>query len=435
MPTSSRPAEPNNTVPGHDSEIPIRLMSYHAASFVEAAQAHRGSLGKIVGWLALAAAGLFLASCSHPKPPPPPTPKVTVAQPQSGTVTNWDEYPGHLEAVEMVEIRARVSGYLNSIEFQEGAEVSATNRLFVIDPRPYQAELERAQADRQQAETRLDLARNDARRAETLRGTRAISEEELDSRNKAVRQAEAALASSKAAEDVARLNLDYTEIKSPINGRIGRRLVTVGNYVQGNASGATVLATIVSQDPIYCYFDVDEAGLAKYRAFAKASQGSDQKIDAVPCELALANEQGFPHQGRLDFFDNQVNPQTGTIRLRAVFKNPDRALVPGMFANLRVMAESPCDMMLVPAVAIGSDLGYKYVYVVNKENAVENRPIEVGRAYGPLRSVLKGLSPDDRVVVNGLMTVMMLRPGAKVEAQTAAAAAPASPQKNATAKF
>ncbi len=385
--------------------------------------------------LVLALAPVCLSSCTRQQPPPLPAPKVTVATPHLGTVTNWDEYPGHIEAVQSVELKARVSGYLDSICFQDGSEVASSNRLFVIDPRPFQAELERAQADRQQAETRLDLARNDAHRAEALRGTRAISEEELDSRTKAVRQAEAALAASKAAEDVARLNLGYTEIRAPINGRIGRRLITIGNYVQGGASGATVLATLVSQDPIYCYFDVDEAALARYRAFARATQGAEQKLDAVPCELSLSSETGFPHRGHLDFFDNQVNPQTGTIRLRGVFENPDRSLVPGMFANLRVMAEAPHEMLLIPDVAIGSDQGYKYVYVVNRENSVENRPIEIGRAYGPMRAVLKGLAGQDRVVVNGLMTVMMLRPGAKVEPQTADGGTPSTPVKHTAANF
>lgn len=371
--------------------------------------------------LALSGAAIFLTSCSKPPPPAPPPARVTVEQPRQMTVTNWDEYPGHIDAIQMVELRARVTGYLDSIHFTDGAEVKAADLLFTIDPKPYQAELDRARAQRQQAETHLDLTQNDLKRAEELRGTKAISEEELDNRSKAAREAEAALAAAQAAEAAAKLNLDYTRITAPVDGKIGQRLVTVGNLVQ-SGSGATVLATIVSQDPIYCYFDVDETALAKYRAFAKASQGADPKSISVPCELALADEQGFPHPGRLDFFNNQVDARTGTIRLRAVFENPDRALVPGMFANLRVMAEAPRETMLIPDVAVGSDLGYKYVYVVKADNTVTNCPIEAGRAYGSLRAVLKGLSPTDQVVVNGQMAVMMLRPGAKVQAQTAGAA-------------
>ena len=289
-----------------------------------------------------------LTACSPPKARPlcrPP--KVTVSQPQLATVTNWDEYPGHLEAVEMVEIRPRVAGYIDSIHFQDGAEVKAGDLLFVIDPRPYQAELDHAQAQRQQAETHLELARNDLKRAESLRGTKAISEEEYDSRSKAVREAEAALVAAKANEATARINLDYTQIKAPISGKIGRRLVTAGNFVQlqGNGGSATVLATIVSVNPIYCYFDVEESAFLKYRSSAKAAEANG---GGLACELALVNEEGFAHRGRLDFFDNQVNPQTGTIRLRAVFDNGDRALVPGMFANVRVLAGPPEQALVDP---------------------------------------------------------------------------------------
>jgi RND family efflux transporter MFP subunit len=313
----------------------------------------------------------------------------------------------------MVEIRPRVTGYIDSIHFQDGAEVKAGDLLFVIDPRPYQAELEQVQARRQQAETHLELARDDLKRAESLRGTKAISEEEYDSRSNAVRESAAALVAAKAIEATARLNLDYTQIKAPVSGKIGRRLLTVGNFVQlqGNGGSATVLATLVSLDPIYCYFDMEEAAYRKYRSNAKTA-GADG--GALPCELALVNEQGFLHRGHLDFFDNQVNPQTGTIRLRAVFENADRALVPGMFANLRVLAGPPQEALLIPDVAVQSDLGYKYVFVANEENKVETHPIEIGRAHDPLREVLKGLTAQDRVIVNGLM---LLRPGVKVEVQ------------------
>ena len=338
--------------------------------------------------------------------------KVTVSQPQAATVTNWDEYPGHLEAVEMVEIRPRVSGYIDSIHFTDGAEVKAGDLLFVIDPRPYEADLEHARAQREQAELHLQLTQDDLHRAESLRGTKAISEEEYDSRRNAAREAEAAVAAVKAAETTARINLDYTQIKAPISGKIGRRLVTPGNLVQlqGNGGASTVLATIVSMDPVYCYFDVAEGAFLKYRGNAGGALGTEV------CELGLVNEQGFRHLGRLDFFDNQVNPQTGTIRLRAVLDNATRELVPGMFANVRV-SDGPAEQaLLIPDVAVGSDQGYKYVFVVDPDGKAQTRSIETGRAHGAQRAVLKGLKPDDRVVINGLM---MLRPGAKVDAQTA----------------
>lgn len=375
--------------------------------------------------LALAAAMMMGVSCAPPQAKPPPLPKVTVSHPQTETVTNWDEYPGHVDAVEMVEIRPRVSGYLESIHFQDGAEVKAGDLLFVIDPKPYQAELDRVEAQRHEEETRVELARNDFKRAEGLRGTKAISEEEYDSRSKAVLQAEAAVAAARAAEAGARLNLDYTRITAPIGGKIGRRLVTVGNLVQTQGNGgATTLATLVSLDPIYCYFDVEEGVFVKYRAQAKTAELADLQSRALTCELGLVNENGFGHRGRLDFFDNQVNPQTGTIRLRAVFDNPDRALVPGMFANLRVLAGPPQQALVVPDVAVLSDQGYKFVYVLNAQDKVEARTIETGRAHGPARTVLKGLTSEDRVIVNGLM---MLRPGIGVQVQ-APESTPAVPE-------
>ena len=365
-------------------------------------------------WLLAALCAAVLTACSPPKAAPLPPPKVTVSQPQLATVTNWDEYPGHLEAVEMVEIRPRVAGYIDSIHFQEGTEVKAGDLLFVIDPRPYQADLDHAQAQRQQAETHLELTRNDLKRAESMRGTKAISEEEYDTRSNAVREAEAALVAARASEATARINLDYTQIKAPISGKIGRRLVTAGNFVQlqGNGGSASVLATIVSVNPIYCYFDVEESAFLKYRSSAKVAETNS---GGLVCELALVNEEGFAHRGRLDFFDNQVNPQSGTIRLRAVFENGDRALVPGMFANLRVLADPPVQTLVVPDVAVQSDQGYKFVYVANADDKAEARSIKIGRAHGPLRAVVEGLKPDDRVIVNGLM---LLRPGAKVVIQT-----------------
>jgi RND family efflux transporter MFP subunit len=315
-------------------------------------------------------------------------------------VTNWDQYPAHLEAIETVEVRCRVPGYIESIHFVDGAEVKAGDLLFVIDPRTYQADLDHAVAQRQQAESHLELTRNDLHRAESLRGTKAISEEDYDNRSKTAREAEGALAAAKASEDMARINLEYTQVRAPINGRIGRRLVTVGNFVQlqSNNGAATLLATLVSQDPIYCYFDADEPAYLQYRQSGMAGR-------EIPCELALVNETGFPHRGTVDFYDNQINQRTGTMRMRAVFDNADRSLVPGMFANVRVPAGPPCQALLVPDVAIGSDQGRRFVYVVNADNVIETRTVKLDRAHGALRAVLEGLHPQDRVVTNGFALV------------------------------
>jgi RND family efflux transporter MFP subunit len=361
-----------------------------------------------------------LTACAPPQPPAAPLPKVTVAQPQMGMVTNWDEYPGHIEAVETVEVRPKVAGYIESIHFEDGAEVKAGDLLFVIDPRPFQADLERAKAERLRAETRAELARNDLKRAEILKGTKAISDEELDTRQQAVREAEAALAAAKAAESSAQLNLDYSSVKAPINGRIGRGLVTIGNLVQGGGMvPGTLLATLVSLDPVYCSFDADELAFNRYRL--PRIRGGEKQIP-IPCELALVGENGFPHRGEIDFFDNQVDARTGTIRVRGTFANPDHALLPGMFAKVRVLAGPPVEAMLVPAVAVGSDQGNKFVLVVNQDNVVEPRPIEIERQHGALRVVTKGLTLTDRVIVNGLL---MARPGAKVEVTNGASPAPA----------
>lgn len=359
-------------------------------------------------------AAAVLTSCTpHGQQSGMPTPKVTVASPQLGVVTNWDSYPGHVEAVEMVEVRPKVAGYIDSIHFEDGAKVKAGDLLFVIDPKPFQAELDRARAERLRAETRVDLARNDLKRAESLRGTKAISDEELDTRNKAVREAEAALAAAKAAEAVVQLNLDYTRVTAPIAGTIGRRLVTVGNLVQGGGlMPGTLMATLVSMDPIYCYFDVEESAFLKYRQYAKTLAAAGGKNGSLPGELELANEEGFPHKGRVDFFDNQVDAKTGTIRMRATFANPDQALVPGMFARVRVPAGPPVEALMVAAVAIGSDQGNKFVLVVNQDSVVETRPVTVDRQHGAMISVLSGVTPQDRVIVNGLV---MARLGSKVQ--------------------
>ena len=347
-------------------------------------------------------------ACSPPQGPAPmPLPKVTVVHPQMMTVTNWDEYPGHLEAIEKVEVRPQVSGQIDSIHFKDGADVKAGDLLFVIDPRPYQAELDRAIAELRQAESRLELAKNDFKRAESLHKTNTISEEEFDTRNKAMRGAEAAVAAARAAQELAKVKLDYTKITAFITGRIGDRSVTAGNFVQlqGNGGAAPVLTTIFSLDPIYFIFDVAESDLWKYRS-------SGKKDAALPCELQLANEQGYPHKGEVDFFNNQVDAKTGTIRLRGVFPNPDRKMLHGMSAKVRVPAGGPVKALAVPAVAIGSDQGMKLVMVVNKEGVVEPRPVEVDRQHGDMRIVTKGVTPEDRVIVNGLM---MARPGVKVQ--------------------
>ena len=355
----------------------------------------------------------------------PPAPPVTVNQPIMRDVVEWDEYPGRLDSVDMVEVRSRVTGYLDSVHFKDGAEVKKGDLLFVIDPREYQAELDRTQADVTQAESKLELAKNDRERAERLLKSKAISEEEADSRSKAESQAEAAIQSTHALAEMARLNMEYTHITAPIDGRIGRKLVTEGNLVNGNQGQTTLLTTIVSMDPVYCYFDADEHAVLKYRQMANAGTGGDFRNGQVPCELELANETGFPHKGVIDFMDNRVDPAMGTLRVRGVFANPgpERILQPGYFARVRVPGSSKYQALVIPDEAVGTDQSQKFVYVVNDKDTIEYKMVKLGPIVDGLRVVREGIQSNDWVVVNGLMSV---RPGAKVSATRAAIGAAAT---------
>ena len=363
---------------------------------------------KFVTFAGLAALGWLAAACNHSKTTPPrPPPAVTANKSAQREVVEWDEYPGRLEAVDMVEVRARVSGYLQSVHFKDGTEVNKGDLLFVIDPRPYQAELDRAAAELKQAESRLELAINELARAERLLKSKAISEEEADSRSKAKREAEAAIESARASVEVAKLNLEYTHITAPINGRIGRKLITEGNLVNGMQGQNTLLTTIVSLDPIYCYFDADERSILKYQQLAREGKQESLRDGRAPCELELANESGFPHKGVLDFVDNRVDATTGTLRVRGVFPNPgpDRILQAGFFARVRVPGSGKSQALLIPDQAVGTDQGQKFVFVVNDQDEVEYRTVRLGPFIDGLRVVREGIQSNDWVVVNGLLSI------------------------------
>ncbi|MHB8523468.1 MAG: efflux RND transporter periplasmic adaptor subunit [Limisphaerales bacterium] len=369
-------------------------------------------------WRALArvaALTLLAAGCQKSAPPASfPPPAVTASQPVQRDIVEWDEYPGRLDAIDMVEVRARATGYLQSVHFKDGAEVKKGDLLFVIDPRPYQAELDRAGAGLKQAQTRLELANNDQARAERLLKSKAISEEEADSRSKAKREAEAAIDSARASVEMAKLNLEYTHITAPIDGRIGRKLITEGNLVNGNQGQSTLLTTIVSVDPVYCYFDADEPSVLKYQQLVREGKQESLRDGKVACEVELANETGFPHQGVLDFADNRVDPATGTLRVRGVFPNPgpDRVLQPGFFARVRVPGSGKYPALLIPDQAVGTDQGQKFVFVVDDRETVGYRPVKLGPVVDGLRVVRAGIHANDWVVVNGLMSI---RDGVKVK--------------------
>jgi RND family efflux transporter MFP subunit len=341
-----------------------------------------------------------------------------VSQPVVREVMEWDEYTGRLEAVESVEVRAQVSGYLQSVHFTDGAMVKKGALLFVIDPRPYQAELQRTQAGLDQALARRERTQKDFTRAQQLVKSRAISQEEVDTRSADYREAQEAVQAARAAVDAARLNVEFTQVKAPISGRISRQLVTEGNLINGGTGDATLLTTIVSLDPIYSYFEVDERSYLKYTQLWRNGTPSGSRNGKTPVSLGLANETGFPHQGHLDFIDNRLDPNTGTMTGRAIFPNPDLALVPGLFARTRLPGSSKYEALLVPDEAIGSDQIQRFAFVVNDQNTVEYRKVELGPRIDGLRVIRSGLQPQDWVIVNGVQRV---RPGARVDPQQQAA--------------
>lgn len=361
---------------------------------------------------------VLVAGGCKPAPPPaaPPPPVVATVQPTVREVVEWDEYTGRLESPEFVEVRARVSGYLEKVHFKEGKEVKKGDLLFTIDPRPYRAEYEHAEAERQRAVSQAELAKNDFNRAERLITNKAISEEDYDTKAKSFAAAQAAVRSAQAAADLAKLNVEFTEIRAPIDGRIGRALVTEGNLVSGGLSGAgaSILTTIASLDPLHCYVDIDERSILKYLRLRREGTRISARDTDIPVEMALADDEGYPRKGYTDFVDNQLDPTTGTVRCRGVFPNTDKSLGPGFFARIRIPGSGKYEALLLPDRAFGADQAQKFVYVVNAEKAVEYRPVQVGPMIDGLRVVKSGLKPGEQVVVEGLMRV---RPGVVVEAK------------------
>src|SRR5689334_1583825 len=362
--------------------------------------------------LVVIAAALSLASCSSKPPAPPPPPGVSVAPVLQRDVAEWDEFSGRLQAVDQVEIRPRVSGYIKRVTFTEGREVRKGETLFAIDPRPYQADLDRAQAQLEQARTAADLAAREVARAEKLVKVQAISREEFDSRTSAQANSVAAVRAAEAAVETARLNLGWTQVRSPIAGHVSRAEVTEGNLVQAGPPDATLLTTVVSLDSIYLYFDSDEQTYLRYSNQAATDRGKGWHTERLPVYMGLANETGFPHEGRLDFVDNRIDPATGTIRTRAIFSNKDRRFTPGLFARVKLVGGQRRPALLVRDAAVGTDQDRKFVLVLAKGDSLAYRPVELGRLSDDgLRIVRSGLEPGEQVVVNGLMRV---RPGIKV---------------------
>jgi RND family efflux transporter MFP subunit len=349
-------------------------------------------------------AALFLQTGCEKKQAPDAAqpPKVTVTQPLVQKIIEWDEYTGRLEATETVEVRARVNGYLQSIHFKDGAIVKKGDLLFVIDPRPYQAEVDRLTAELQLAEARLELAKSDYARAQKLLQFRAISQEEADTRAATERQAQDSVEAARAAVKAAKLNLEFTRVTAPITGRISRKLVTEGNLINGGTAQSTLLTTIVSMDPIYVYFEADERSYLKYARLSQNGKGPNSREARNPVYLALADEAGFPRRGYIDFVDNRLDPRTGTMTGRAVFSNPDLALTPGLFGRVRIQGSTPYEAVLVPDEAVGSDQAQKFVFVLNGDDTVEYRTVQLGPVIHGFRVIRQGLKPDDRLIVSGV---------------------------------
>lgn len=334
-------------------------------------------------------------------------PPVSAAAVIEKTIVETQEFSGRLEAVDRVEIRPRVSGFISSVNFKPGAEVKKGDVLFVIDPRPYEAEASRAEAAALAARAKADLAKIELARAEKLVAEKAIAQREADEKASSVKELEATARAAQAAYEAAKLNLSFTRVHSPITGRVSKAEVTEGNLVDGSV----VLTSVVTNNPIYASFDGDEQSFLRVSSLARNGK-------PVTVRIGLANETGFPHEGKLEFVDNRVDPATGSVRMRAVLKNPDNALAPGLFARVQLASGNgnggASTTAMITDRAVGTDQDRKFVYVINGEGKVEYRAVKLGPVIDGLRVVRDGLKPGEKIVVNGLQRV---RPGAPVTAQ------------------
>ncbi|WP_026244684.1 efflux RND transporter periplasmic adaptor subunit [Dasania marina] len=338
-------------------------------------------------------------------------PEVSVAEVLNVRITEWDEFTGRLEAPQTVALRPRVSGYIDEVVFKEGALVTEGDVLFLIDDKALQAQFKRLQADVAHAESELFLAQRELERAQRLKKQNAIAQEVLDNRLAHQQQAAATLHAKQAVLAEIQLDLDYTRVKAPISGRVSRALITKGNYV---AAGQSLLTTVVSTEKIYAYFDADEQTYLKYSQLAREGSRPSSRDNQSPVFMGLVSDAGYPHAGHMDFVDNQIDQQTGTIRGRAVFENEEGRFTPGLFARIKVAGSASYDGILIDDKAVATDLSHKFVWVVDDNNQVERRAVVLGETHNGLRIIEQGLAAHERIIVNGVQRV---RSGVTVQPQ------------------
>ncbi|MGO2443008.1 MAG: efflux RND transporter periplasmic adaptor subunit [Serratia proteamaculans] len=361
---------------------------------------------------AVALLTVLLAGCDNSvaQNAAPPPPAVSTADVVIKPISQWDAFNGRIEAVQSVQLRPRVSGYIDKVNYTEGDEVKKGQVLFTIDDRTYRAAREQAQAELVRARNQAALARSESGRTEKLIGSQAISTEVWEQRRSSAAQAQSNVLAAQAQFDLAQLHLDFTRVIAPIDGRASRAMITAGNLVTTGDS-ASVLTTLVSLDKVYVYFDVDEATFLRY-------QNDGRRTAKLPVKVGLVGEDGYPHQGTVDFTDNQLNAGTGTIRMRALLENADRRFTPGLFARVQMPGSAVFNAMLINDKSVLTDQDRKFVYIVDKDGKAQRRDIEVGRVADGLRIVQKGLAAGDRVIVDGMQKVFM--PGMPVNAKTVA---------------
>ena len=367
----------------------------------------RRGLGPLAVLLAVA-----LSGCGDKPAPQAAAPlPVTVAQPVKRTVTDWDEFTGRFEAVEEVQVRARVGGFVTSVEFKDGAFVSTGDLLYVIDPRPFEAVAEQANGQLSDARAKAELGKRELDRALTLNRTEAVADSIVDQRRQALQAANAAILQAEGALKAAELNIEFSHVIAPIGGRVSRHLVSVGNLVQGSDGGSTLLTSIVSLDPIYVYFDMDEATYVRNNRLYFEGKRPSSRDTPNPVQVTLTGESKPSHDGHMDFVDNRLDLSTGTLRGRALIPNKDFSILPGQFGRVRLIGSSPYDALLLPDTAIVTDQSRKIVFVVRDDDTVEARAVVLGTLDDGLRVIKDGLKPDDRVIVDGIQRA---RVGAKV---------------------